>query len=534
MNHAPTDDAVYLREQTKIEPLVCRWYAWSHLVSPVQQALNIVYRYLPALKSFITNPRAHITALRDSTVFAGPYLNLSQEYVVSARELLDETLHRCAPIRRLAEDIISFDRQLQSCATGSTLDPLYAMIPASLKGLVELTYNLNNRPSFRIFESILDDGELHFRNTSEVGFSTALDEERRYFLNTPRLDKSQSAIRLPFDSTAFDSLSQARISPTSFASLAESIGLPATREGEFRRFFTDSPPYRKDSSYTGPSFRVRYFGHACVLVQTSDTSILIDPLVSWDRRSGDDSHLTFNDLPDFIDYVFLSHSHQDHFYPEIFLQLRGRIGTILVPRNNPHSLADPSMKYALAQLGHHKVEVMDSLDSVSIPDGRITSIPFYGEHADLDILGKHCMHLEVKDHRFMFVVDSDYKTPFLYKQLTYRLGKTDTLFIGMECEGAPLNWLYHPYLTTPVTRKDAESRRLAGSNCARAWDLVQECGCQEVFIYAMGQEPWLKYIIGLQYEPNSKQIVESNLLVDRCREAGISARRLYGCETIMY
>lgn len=524
----------YLREQTKIEPLVYRWYAWSHLISPIQQALHLAYRYVPALKSFLANPNVHVAALRDSRMFTGPYLQLDKKYAALAQDLLQDILHRGSSVLRVADEIIGFDRQLQSYAKGSTLDPIYGMVPEFFKGVLELTYSLNNKPSLRLFESMLDDFSTPYADACQIGFNDILDEERGYFLNAPRLDSRCFVVNIPFNHSVFNNISAARIRPISFPDVADELALSPADRQRLGTFFTTTPPLRKDVSYEGASIRVRYFGHACVLIETADASILIDPLVSWDLRTGNDGHLTFYDLPEHIDYVFISHSHQDHFYPEVFLQLRERIGKILVPRNNPSSLADPSIKYALSRLGHHAVEIIEPLEAVNIPDGRITSIPFYGEHADLDVQSKHGLHLELKNHKFMFVVDSDCKEPRLYRRLASRLGKIDTLFIGMECEGAPLTWLYHPYLSAPIARKDDESRRLSGSNCEKAWNVVQECGCQEVFVYAMGQESWLKYMIGLQYGPDSKQIRESDLLIERCHKQGLKAERLYGCQTLTY
>lgn len=534
MSTPPAGDFVYLREQIKIEPLVCRWYAWSHLISPLQRALNLAYRHLPALRSFVANPRVHAASVKDPRMFAGPYLHLGEEHLVSARELIRDICQRGSPMLHVADEIIKFDRQLQSCAKGSTLDPLYELVPEALRGCLELTYNLNSKPSFRLFEAMLADDELNYDGTSEIGFINITDEERKYFLNTPRLDSRYLIVRAPFHHELFDELSQARIRPVSFDGLTAHLELCAADRHRLRSCFTTVPPRRREPSYGGPSIRVRYFGHACVLVQTSDTSILIDPLVSWDQRAGDDDHLTFYDLPDRLDYVFISHNHQDHFQPEVLLQLRDRIGKILVPRNNPGSLADPSMKQALARLGHPSVVVVEPQDAIHIPDGTITSIPFCGEHADLDVHSKHGLHLQIRGRKFLFLADSDCKDPRLYGRLTSRLGRADTLFIGMECEGAPLSWLYQPYLSAAVSRGDDESRRLSGSDCKKAWSVVRECGCQEVFVYAMGQEPWLKYMIGLQYQSDSRQITESDALVSRCREAGLRAKRLFGCETMLY
>ena len=44
----------------------------------------------------------------------------------------------------------------------------------------------------------------------------------------------------------------------------------------------------------------------------------------------------------------------------------------------------------------------------------------------------------------------------------------------------------------------------------------------------MGQEPWLSYLMGLEYTPDAIQLTESDKLVAHCRENGILAQRLYG------
>jgi hypothetical protein len=262
--------------------------------------------------------------------------------------------------------------------------------------------------------------------------------------------------------------------------------------------------------------------------------VLIDPMFAFDRPQ-DGGGLTFHDLPDFVDYVFISHFHHDHFCPEHLLQLRGRVGRFLVPRNNAASLADPSMERALNALGHHNVTVMDPLDEIALPDDDlIVSVPFLGEHADLDIHSKHAMFLRMRGQRLLFVADSDCKDRALYRRLARRLGPIDVLFVGMECEGAPLTWLYGPYLSSSVNRKDDESRRLSGSDCGRAMSLVEECGCQEVFVYAMGQDPWVKYLSGLEGYSGSKQSEEAERFITQCRATGIRAHRLTGCATMEY
>jgi len=97
----------------------------------------------------------------------------------------------------------------------------------------------------------------------------------------------------------------------------------------------------------------------------------------------------------------------------------------------------------------------------------------------------------------------------------------------MECSGAPLTWLYGPYLTKPLDRKHDQARRLAGSNYERSIDLARRLNCEQIYVYAMGQEPWLTYISSLQYTEESYAIVESNKLIQDCREHGRVSERLY-------
>ncbi|HJR72300.1 MAG TPA: MBL fold metallo-hydrolase [Luteimonas sp.] len=527
-------DAVYLAADTKLEPLVFRWYAWGHLVSPVQLALNLAFRHLPMLRSFIANPGVHEAAAKNPKMLGGAFLELKQSDVAAVRALQQDIMQRGAPLLGFAEELIKFDRQLQKSETGFSLDHLYEALPAPLTGLTEVTYDLNNHSSARILEELLYADPLARIAPQEIGFSRIRDDARQFFINTPRVDgEDRLVIPLPFDSEHHDLLASSRIAAVPFDAIAEALGAsdPEVR-GRLRSYFTETPPQRNQPEYGGEGVRVRYFGHACVLIQTAEVSVLIDPFLTWDP-DGPEEHLSFHDLPDRVDYVFLTHNHQDHFCVEFLLQMRNRIGTILVPRNNPHSLADPSMKLALRRLGFDNVLAMDPMDRIALPGGCLVSLPFYGEHADLSISSKHGLFLELKGRKLLFLADSDCKDRVLYRRIAAQLGKVDTLFIGMECDGAPLTWLYGPYLSNPINRKDDDSRRLSGSDSEHAWAIAEEFACATAYVYAMGQEPWLRFVAGLEYTPQAKQIVESDKFVSRCHEAGINSRRLYGCCTMM-
>lgn len=518
---------MFLRQEVKLEPLVCSWYAWTHLVPPAQHAMNIAYRHLPLMSSFIRNPAVHVAAAKDRSLFGGPFMHLSTDCVPQVRQLMEETEARCERLICLAKDLKELDRQLQETATGYSLSEFYTKIPASLSGLVEFLYDLNNHPRLRLQEELLYDEHTQ-TDLQEISLSLTRDAERPFFMSTPRLKSADSmAIPMSFADPRIDAISAMRTRSGSLAELAHRFGISDGERDEFKRFFSTSAPRRAAPDYRGDGVRVRYFGHACVLLQSRDASILLDPMFAWEP-GGSDGRFTFCDLPDRIDYVVLSHGHQDHCTPEMLLQLRHKVGRVLVPRNNSGSLADPSVKLMLTRLGFTQVDDLSAFDGISLPDGKITSLPFPGEHVDLDIHSRQGVYIELRNRRFAFLVDSDGWDSGLFRRIARRVGRRlDALFIGMECHGAPLTWLYGPLLTKPISRKNDESRRLSGLDSARAWNVVREFDAAQIFVYAMGQEPWMRYIMGLEYAPDSIQLKEMGSFLERCRRSSIPAENLF-------
>jgi len=526
-------DRVYLKAEVNIEPLVCRWYAWSHLIAPVQLALHLKYRILPLMRSFVDNPAVHISANSDPEMYGGPFVALRQEDVERVRLLIDETEQGCAGLLGFAEDFRAFDARLQESANGYSLNEYYAQLPESLQGLVELLYDTHHRPSIRTFEALAYDSGMT-ENTQQIMLQRVPERERRFFMSTPRVETPGTfSFNMKFSDPRIDALAAMRHRPGSFDGIAALLEIDEARKPAFRELFSAEPCAPKgDTAYAGPGMRMRYFGHACVLFQTAETSVLFDPFVSI--NDADDGRLTINDLPDSIDFVVLTHSHQDHFSPEMLIQMRHRIKRVVIPANNSGSVVDPAMKLTLQALGIDNVEVLDCYDRVEIPGGHILSLPFTGEHADLPVYSKHAVVLALGGRQCMFLVDSDGRDAALYRRMMQKVGRIDALFIGMECHGAPLNWLYEPLLGKLVNRRNNESRRLSGADCERASKILAEVKPHRVFVYAMGQEPWMQYIMGLQYRPDSIQLVESDKFIAHCIASDIQAERLYlNRETIL-
>jgi hypothetical protein len=211
----------------------------------------------------------------------------------------------------------------------------------------------------------------------------------------------------------------------------------------------------------------------------------------------------------------------------MLMQLRERVGVVIIPPSNRGDLSDPSLKRILRVLGFEKIVTLDSLERYDFQDGSITALPFSGEHCDLDVHSKHCALVEVKGRRIGLFIDSDAIDIDVYNRLVDRIRNPDIMFIGMECNGAPLSWLYGPLLSATASKKNDNSRRLSGANFAQAWRLTESIQPKRVFVYAMGQEPWMKHVMGLNYTPEAVQMQESNELVRRCVAEGIPAERLY-------
>jgi L-ascorbate metabolism protein UlaG (beta-lactamase superfamily) len=528
------DTPVFLKSNVVLEPLIDRWYAWAHLISPATAAMNIAGRHLPIIRSFIQAPQIHAAAVKNPKMLGGPFMDIPPDQVHTVKALQECTLQKRQQMLALAGAIKELDIMLAENAKGYSLEPLYARVPELLKGYVELLYDLNGNTSFRFFESLLYKSVYYDQSAQSLALWITHNDHRPFVLSTPRLDAPDVLhLNLPFTSPLIDLLSAMKRQPRPRSEVRQLAGIAPEEEDLFNSFFTETPP-EPYARYTGDKVRMRYFGHACILIETKELAILVDPLVSYYGYQSEVARYSDADLPEVIDYVLITHNHQDHVLLETLLPLRHKTRNVVVPKTSSGFLQDPNLKLMFQTIGFPNVIELEEMELITHPQCTIQGIPFTGEHCDLNIKSKLCYLVRINRFSILFAADSSIIEPRLYQHVHAVTGDVDVIMLGMECDGAPLTWVYGPLLTHSLARDKDATRRLAGSNCERGRSLVESFRPKEVYVYAMGQEPWLEFISSIKYTADSHPIVASDQLIAQCQGQGIVAERLFGEKELVY
>src|SRR5215470_12790911 len=529
------DELTYrLAESTVIEPLVNSWSAWSFLIAPVPASLHLLQYQLSLLQSYIDNPAFHALASRDSSLAGGAFINVPADRVSEIVGLLDSTREKLSHNIEFAHSILAFQSWLVANADGSSLTSYYQGLPKPLRGYVELVYDYFNRPSLRFFENLLY--RSHYYNSSLQSLrlsSLDQDSSRPFFLNTPRLlEEDQIDWQTPFDAPQVDQLFSLDTQPRSLDFICQILGLNDRSRRRLLPMLTETPHILPEK-WKEDSLRIRYFGHACLLIESRGISILTDPLIAARPVDGGLERFSFGDLPEEIDYVLVTHNHQDHNCLETLLRIRHRTRCLVVPRTSGMLYGDVSLKLLAHRIGFRDVVEMDSLENLQLPDGEITAVPFLGEHADL-AHGKTGYVIRSGKRTLLIGADSDCLDKQVYENVRRCVGRVDTVFLGTESVGAPLSWIYGPLLSKRPSREEEESRRQHGCDAGRAMDILEALGASRLYNYAMGLEPWLEHILGLGINENSPQWLESEKLLAQAKARGLlKAERLYAKSEIV-
>lgn len=524
---------LYLKEEVYFEPLVNHWYAWPYLIPPATASRLISKSHRRIMVSFLQNYQLHQMAKKESALVGGEFIDGGAEQVKEIKALLSEMETRCVDLLKLSEALDTLEEMLRSHTSGISIEQLYSDVPNILRGMVELHMDSEHRAGYRLIEPLLYESGLYKPELQSVllGKLSAVDE-RPFVFSNPRLaDIKHAELELDFNHPLLKAFLASRtegITQERLGSIMAEVNIKGGIQVD-SLFQTKSP--MKKITPVEDGVRLQYMGHAGFLIETSDFCMMVDPVIAPRHPDQDEKQFSYGDLPDKIDYVCLTHNHQDHVNIETLLQIRHLVGTILVPKNNGGSLFDPSVKLLLSQLEYNVVE-MDDLEILKLPNGKLTAIPFLGEHGDLNIRSKTAWHVEVAGKRMFFGADSANPDTTLYERLHPYLTDLDVFAIGMECVGAPYTWLYGALHTKAVTKQVRESRRLNGSDFHQAEPIIDLLRPKQVFIYALGKEPWYKYFMGIEYQEDSTQIAEYTKLIEFCKSHDIFAEALYGHKTV--
>jgi hypothetical protein len=168
------------------------------------------------------------------------------------------------------------------------------------------------------------------------------------------------------------------------------------------------------------------------------------------------------------------------------------------------------------------------METVADDPLRITALPFLGEHGDLDIQAKTTYLVEALGRKFFFAVDSANLDVTLFSRIGSILDGVDMLFLGMECEGAPVTWGYGALFTKALDARAVQTRRDRASNCEQGLAMVRAVRPGRVVVYAMGQEPWLSHVMGINQSPDTLPARESARFIESARSAGYPAEKPHG------
>ncbi|HEX5736375.1 MAG TPA: MBL fold metallo-hydrolase [Blastocatellia bacterium] len=518
-----------LADSTAAEPLINSFAVWSDTISPAPYSLHLLHYQIKTLSSYIANPEIHIKAVQNPKFIGGPFIDVPASRANEVKEILDRTEKDQKDNVEFAKAITEFYEYLAKEAKGQSLEPYYEKIPDPLRGYVELLYDYYSHPIVRLMESLLYESPYYKKELQSVRlFHQPGDNFRRPFVSTPRLQESdQIDWAVPFDSPDIDELFKVDVTPRPLGYLSELLGLDA--EGQERLLpLLSQDPNPPAEKWLGPGVRVRYFGHACVLVEWNGISVLSDPWLGVLSDKRDVERFSYKDLPEKIDFVIITHGHHDHFVPESLLRLRHRIECLVVPRTFGMFYADTSLKLMAKKLGFKNVIEPEVLESIKLPDGEIIAIPFFGEHSDL-AHGKSGYIIRAGKEKIMLAADSNCLDKKIYEHVRKAVGPIETVFLGMECVGAPLSWLYGALMPSKLPRNYDMTRRTKGCDSKAAHDLLEAIGGKRVYIYAMGCEPWYQYSMGLGLSEDSTQLKEASRVVAQAREEGfIDAQRPFG------
>lgn len=528
-----TQTTYRIADHTLVEPLVLGWPAWWMNVAPLPASLHALNTQVRGMRAYLQSPEVHERFARDPAAAGSNFMNVPAARKGEVEALLARTTAEFADNLQMAEAFEELQGVLLAEAKGQSLEPMYARLPKPLRGIVELAYDYHGRPSAVILEGMTYRTPYYKPELQSLLFSRPeTDEARTYYVSTPRLaGEGDAAWRVDLRDPRIDRFFSLDLAPRPLDEIREIVG-PAAEQADFASSFLTPEPRAPYAPWAGEGIRIRYIGHATALVEHGGISILTDPFIPVRPTAGGPPRISFQDLPDQIDYALITHAHADHFAIETLIRLRHRIRTLVVPRHHGMLAGDVSLKMMAQVLGFPNVVDLDIFESIALPGGEIVAAPFLGEHGDIPH-AKSAYAIRFGEEIVLFAADSAAIDDEVYHILRRHLGRVGTVFMNTESEGSPLTFGLEALFPKKRDRKLEKSRRCRGSNAREGLRLLEVVGAARVYNYAMGLEPWLCQIIGAPSPPDSPRMVEAEGFLREARARGLTAERLCGPRDIV-
>lgn len=509
-----------LPDTTATWALSSAWTAELFNMAPLVRSLTLCYRDVPGLEHLL----GAINGWRDDQPEdTSPETQFARRWVQrkpALEALLAQITQERAAELKSAEEVSAFLNLLRTRAPADRIEPLYAQLPSALRGRTELGYGNLGGPLLRYFERIAyatDDASAHQSLLLFAREQDGQDAERAPVLNR----EEDLRWKRPLADPQLDQLFSLSLKPAPAEQVVELLGLKSAQDPRLSRLFSSSP-VPKAQPWKNEQLRVRYFGHACVLVEYGGISILVDPLIPGRTLQPGPERFSFEELPERIDYVLITHGHMDHFHLSTLLRLRHRIGCLVVPRNPGLQLGDPSLKLLAQSLGFAQVQELDVLESVKAGPLEMVAVPFLGEHGDL-LLAKSSWLVRSPKQTLLFAADSKCLDERLFQDVRQVVGAVDTVFVGTCSLGNPVH-AYYPQLFAGHPPSEALDTRLTdGASAEEASRLLQSLKASRVVVYALGLESWIHDLIGGTPPPMLAHYrQEAQKLLSLARAAGVS------------
>ncbi|MFF3554849.1 MBL fold metallo-hydrolase [Streptomyces tsukubensis] len=264
--------------------------------------------------------------------------------------------------------------------------------------------------------------------------------------------------------------------------------------------------------------RIRYFGNACLALQTPEGAVVTDPFLSTDGNGT--GRYTLDDLPDFIDLVLVTHGHHGRIVLETLLQLRGRIGAVVAPRSSRSAPGEPSTGLFLSRLGFPVVEAGE-YDEFGFPGGRVVATPFPGTG------GRSAYWVELAGRSAFIGTDAYGDDPEPCRRIRHRLGAADYAFLAMDPGGTPPARHYEALMAKLGLARPDTPRTPPGPSAEQAAAVTAELGAAETYVYAAGDEPWPGHTTAAPSHGDPYRAPRIQHFTRWCADRGITAGHLF-------